>query len=357
VRIWHVITLSELGGAQSVVVELANGQVCAGHDVSVGAGGQGEMWDSLDRRVRRVPLPHLKRELAPLDDFFAFCEIKRAARFVKPDIVNLHVSKAGLLGRLALIRYRKRIVFTVHGFDTILYANRKFLFLEKIMERLCGRLVAVSEYDEKHLRASGISNCQTIYNGISLRKGGNFHAEDRVANVLRKARRAGNKLVLSVARISKQKRFDLFCEVAKRYAGEKVTFAWIGNKEDIPGVPDNVLLLGQVMNAADYLVLADVFVLFSYYEGLPMSILEAMSKALPIVASSVGGVTELLGHGCGIPVPVTATAAEIQQELDRVLWQPEKAREMGQKAQSRFVAGFTVGKMLSEYETLYESLI
>jgi glycogen synthase len=83
----------------------------------------------------------------------------------KPDIIHLHSSKAGILGRLAFPK--SKIVYTVHGFDSIRLAYRKFLPLERFLQRRCKAIVGVSHYDENNLKDEHIThNIVCVYNGI-----------------------------------------------------------------------------------------------------------------------------------------------------------------------------------------------
>ena len=100
-RILQVITLCELGGAQSVVINLAN-SLCKEHDVIVAAGGgDGKIWPLLDKRISRETVEHLRRELSPVNELKAIVELHQLYKRYKPDIIHLHSSKAGILGRIA----------------------------------------------------------------------------------------------------------------------------------------------------------------------------------------------------------------------------------------------------------------
>lgn len=164
-KILQVITLCELGGAQSVVINLAN-KLCEEHEVIVAAGeGDGKMFTMLRPEVEQVRLPHLKRTLSPINDTLTLFDMVKLYRKYKPDIIQLHSSKAGMLGRMAFPS--KKVVYTVHGFDSIRMAYRKFLLFERMMQRCCKAIVGVSRYDEKNLLAEKIThNVSTVYNGI-----------------------------------------------------------------------------------------------------------------------------------------------------------------------------------------------
>ena len=163
-RILQLITLCELGGAQAVVVNLAN-SLCGQHEVIVAAGeGDGKMWCLLDEKVQCVHLPSLRRALSPMHELKAIAEMHQLYQRYKPDIIHLHSSKTGLLGRLAFPK--SKIVYTVHGFDSIRVMYRKYLPLEKYMQKRCQAIVAVSRYDERNLKNEGITHhLGMIYNG------------------------------------------------------------------------------------------------------------------------------------------------------------------------------------------------
>ena len=149
-KIMQVITRSELGGAQTVVVQLAN-ELSKNHDVVLVAGeGDGKMWDMVSPRVVREHCPHLQRKISLTQDLKAAIALRRIYKKHNPDVVHLHSSKAGTLGRL--IFPTKKVVYTVHGFDSIRIAFRRFLTIERTLQHLCRAIVGVSNYDRKHLQ-------------------------------------------------------------------------------------------------------------------------------------------------------------------------------------------------------------
>ncbi|MDR2410986.1 MAG: glycosyltransferase, partial [Bacteroidales bacterium] len=103
------------------------------------------------------------------------------------------------------------------------------------------------------------------------------------------------KIILCVARVAKPKRFDIFLEVASLLSD--YAFIWIGNNEPIQDTYENVFCLGSIPEAGKYNQLVDLFMLPSDYEGLPMVIIEAMRYGKPVVASNVGGISEIVVNG------------------------------------------------------------
>ena len=100
-RIFQIITLCELGGAQSVVVNLSN-SLCKQHEVIVAAGeGDGKMWGLMDASIKQEHLPSLRRALSPIGELKAIAEMRRLYKKYNPDVIHLHSSKVGILGRVA----------------------------------------------------------------------------------------------------------------------------------------------------------------------------------------------------------------------------------------------------------------
>lgn len=344
-RVLQVITMCELGGAQTVVANIANA-ICGNHNVVVASGeGDGKMWHMLDERVQRVHCKHLKRNISFFNELLTMYDFWKLYRKYKPDVIHLHSSKAGILGRLVFPS--KKIIYTVHGFDTIRLANRRFLSLEKMMQRCCRSIVAVSEYDKHNLLAENINNnVSTVYNGTSLPA----VSRDISFGIPSKYK----KTVLCIARVSYPKNSDLFIDVAKLLP--QYAFVWIGNKEPMYDTPENVFFLGNISNAAMYCSLADIFMLPSEYEGLPIVIIEAMSFGKPVVASNVGGISELV-HNDVNGYTLKNDAAVFAEKIDYILENPQVYDKMSQSSKELYNEHFTVDKMVDGYMEKYNRLL
>lgn len=343
-RILHIITLCELGGAQAVVVNLAN-SFCREHEVIVAAGeGDGKMFGLLDNRVKRERIPALVHRLSPLDEIKAIWQMRRLYRKYRPDIIHLHSSKAGILGRIAFPK--SKIVYTVHGFDSIRIAYRKFLPIEKLLQSRCAAIVGVSQYDYNNLLSEGVNhNVGLVYNGIAQPQAPD---KDIFANIQGYAGK-----VLCIARLSPPKNNDLFMEVAKRMPN--YAFIWIGNQHEPKcQAPDNVYYMGNMPNAGSYIRFADAFFLPSNYEGLPIVVIESLANGVPVVASSVGGIPELLDGKNGEAVENDAT--KMTAALNRFLTihsQPDVQAH----AVETYSKLFTVDHMVNGYLQIYDKII
>lgn len=339
-RIFQVITLSELGGAQSVVTSLAN-EIAKTDEVFVIAGGNGAMWDALSPSIRKISIPQLKRSISLLD---IIVWIKLVYYYIKykPNIINLHSSKIGLLGRLAFPR--KKTFYTVHGFDSIRVAYRKFLPLEKMLSKRA-HIIAVSDYDANNIHLEGIKgDVECIYNGIAdmTESSKKTHTKELLCDT-------GFK-VLCVARLAAPKRFDIFVETAKLLPDIK--FFWVGNQNDIENLPENVFCLGQVPNAAYLNTQADVFMLSSNFEGMPISIIEALCCGKPVVASAVGSIPDILKHNNGYAVENNPQA--FADKIKLLYTNKNLYDKMSLSARESYEKYFTLDIMKSHYVSVYK---
>lgn len=346
-KILQIITQSELGGAQTVVAQLSN-KLSSEHQVVLAAGqGDGKMWSMVSGAVIKEACPHLQRAISPKNDLLAAIELRKLYRKYKPDIIHLHSSKAGTLGRVVFPR--KKVVYTVHGFDSIRLAFRKFLPIERILQRCCSAIVGVSNYDNKHLIHEGIThNVTTVYNGIAKPDSNSVTKLDVISNY--------PKTVLCIARINPPKDPHLFIETARLLP--QYGFVWIGNQESVEhlgDIPSNCHFMGNMVNAGAYCAQADLLMLPSNYEGLPMVIIEAMSFGKPVVASDVGGVSEIVRNGIN-GYTISNQAELFAEKIDAILTNSELYSTMSQNSLDIFENELTIDRMVDGYMDIYKSI-
>lgn len=375
-RILQIVTRSEPGGAQSVILSLSEGLAARGHEVAIAAGleGEGQAFAGMRKDILQIPLRAMRRSVSFVNDIPAVFEIARLYRSFRPDCVHVHTSKAAMAGRLAPGVRRHRIVYTMHGFDQLRVANPRYLSLDRMLAPLCGKIVAVSRRDRMLMEREGYPARLLAQVAVGSQDVRDLAAPwDRAAERLTDLRRGGLPVVLMVARNAAPKRVDLLKELALRLAGQAV-FVWIGS--DAPGGTGmeshrgpgsgsgtqamnagqgEVVEPGSLAGAAAYWRFADIALLLSDHEGLPVSLVEAMSAGLPCVASAVGGIPELFSKGGGIPVENEIGA--IVSALKPLLKDSGTRSAMGAEARKVWEADFRIDRMVDAYESIYRELL
>jgi glycosyltransferase involved in cell wall biosynthesis len=161
-------------------------------------------------------------------------------------------------------------------------------------------------------------------------------------------------LVLSIARLNPPKRFDLFCEIALLLKNQNVAFIWIGNQYQPENVPENIYCLGSIKNAYKYIPFVDLFILTSNYEGLPVSIIESLVFGKPVLASNVGGISEILNGTNGFALD--NDAALFVEKILFYLNDKEAYNVACKAARKTYEEKFTVDKMYNQYLSLYQNI-
>ena len=175
-KIMYCITSSSWGGAQLHVLELCQNQMKRGNKVIFLVGNNGPLLEKVRRikGVRVILLPSLVREISFVKDITAVIKLRKIIKRERPDIVHLHSSKAGTLGRIASIGLNCKVIFTVHGWAFTEGVNskiKKFIYrtIEKSVSRFTDLFICVSEYDRNLGMERGVlnpnSHVAVIHNG------------------------------------------------------------------------------------------------------------------------------------------------------------------------------------------------
>jgi glycosyltransferase involved in cell wall biosynthesis len=355
-RILLLITLAETGGAQSYVAGLLPALV-GRFDVLVGAYGEGPLRDAtLAAGARFIPLRHVRRDLHVVHDVLGVVELAALMRRERPDIVHANSSKAGLLGRTAAALVRVPIrVFTVHGWAFKAYSGAPsalYRWADRLMAPLTTVTICVSERE----RAAGVAarTCRAHRTVVIPTA-----VDARAAPESRPAE--GTPRVLAVGRLASPK--DPLTLV-RALAGVRGPFSAriVGDGPDRPaveaeiracGLQDAVEVLGERRDVPRLLAEADVFVLSTRSEGAPISVLEAMAAGVPVVASAVGGVPEIVEDSAtGVLVP-SGNAAALAGALESLLADPALRGRLGAAGLRRVRERFDLDQLRRAHLELY----
>lgn len=288
----------------------------------------------------------------------------------KPKILHSHLFHADFLGRVIGKIYKVPVIIsTIHstylgGF----WANK----LLQITNNLTDVVTVVSQKigaEMINLKAVSSDKLRVIYNGIDLNVF--FRQNEERKNKIRKdiGIQENEKVLISVGRLAKEKGYLYLIEAIKilKEEGFDIKLLIIGEggerhklerKIKELDLENNILLLGKKENIADYLSTFDVFILPSLWEGFSVVILEAMACELPIIATSVGGVPEIVQDGySGFLVP-TKDPLALAGKIDYVFHLSlEQRGALGRNGRRIVEKSFSLEKMIRNYEKLYEEFL
>lgn len=372
-KILYVITKSNMGGAQRYVFDLATHISKEQFDVVVACGGTGRKGTEngmLEKRlnqanIRTVHIKNFIRNVSVVSDIRVLLELITLFRTERPDVVHLNSSKAVVLGALAgRVADVPHIVGTVHGWafnETRPWWQKKVLALGHLLGvALCHTTIVVSKKDRAQIASwPFVKKVIAIHNGV-----------DSVDLVPRADARNNlgldyDALVIgSIGELTENKNYKLFVEamtLLQQEPQKKHSFVVIGAGEEQErlqalakekGLGDTVFV-GYKENAAQFLAAFDVFVLPSQKEGLPYVLLEAGLAGLPVVATDIGGVSEIIEHTkTGLLVP-PAHFEELSHAVRELIRQPAKQKEYGHALQEKIKKEFSLEKMVRETSAVY----
>jgi glycosyltransferase involved in cell wall biosynthesis len=316
----------------------------------------------------------MRRSISPRADFAALRRLIGVLQSQRFDVIHLHSSKAGFLGRLAarIAGGSAAVVYSPHGLSFLgsqLPAKRQlYLALERIVGRMCDRIIAVSASERQVIAQNGLISPDRIVqieNGIApIELPAGF---DRAAMRRGLGQPGDAPLIGTVARLSTQKNPRLFLEAAALVLRDQpaARFVWCGGGELHAmagayarelGIEAACSFLGHRNDAHHVLAALDYFWLTSDYEGLPLAPLEAMALGVPIIATDVEGTRDLLASGAGLLVP-HGDAAALATATIRLTRAPERSAALGAAGYTYFRANGTAERMLSALEQLYCQLV
>ena len=360
-RLLIIVTLAETGGAQTYVASLL-APLADEFDLAVAAHGSGPLRDTARAAgVRFVPLRHVRRPLSPWRDPLGLLELFTVLRRERPHIVHVNSAKAAALGRLAALLVRVPIrIYTVHGWAFLAHrgaTSALYRWAERFLRPLTTVTVCVAESERRTGLAAGACEERTtvvIHNGIDSSRARAAEAHP------------GPLRLVTVGRLQAPKDAVTLVRALALVQGPRFDAIVVGDGPDRPAVEDEVRsrgleptveLAGEREDVPEILAGADVFVLSSLSEGLPLSILEAMAAGLPVVASSVGGIPEVVIDGeTGLLVP-PGDPQSLAAAIERLLADPALRRRLGEAGRIRVAEHFDLAAVHRAHLDLYRGVL
>lgn len=353
------------GGVFTYMVDLANA-MCKEYDVTIAYALRDQTPEDylryFDPSIHMVRVEHFTRSIGLGGDIQAYFELRGLIQKIKPDILHFHSSKAGVLGRFAASS-KIPMFYTPHGYSFLMSSHsEKHRLIYKWIEQVCGlrncTTVAVSK-GEYEAALTVTKRATYVSNGVNL--------EDLQKVLLHQtpARRQadglcthnGNPVVCTLGRICEQKNPEVFNAIAKQFPD--LTFYWIGDghlRDKLTA--SNIVITGWVERerALQILQQADIFVLPSLWEGLPMSLLEAMYLGRVCIVSNIIGNKDVITEGVNgyLAEDVSGFCSQLQKILDADAAVLDRIR---QKAKEDVQKEYNTTVMANKYAALYKNAV
>jgi glycosyltransferase involved in cell wall biosynthesis len=407
-KILRIIARLNVGGPARHVVWLADGMKSAGYDTLLVAGvvppGEDDMsYVAAAAGIAPVIIPDMSREIS-LRDALTTWKLFRLMRRERPAIVHTHTAKAGAVGRVAGFMYRWltpatligkpracRFVHTYHGHVFHSYygrvKTRLFLGIERLLARLAtDRIVVVSQQQLREINEQfGVGRRQqfaVIPLGIDTGAFANW--EERRPRLRTELEVSESELLVGiVGRLTEVKNHALFLRAAAAcrtlVQPRRVRFVIIGDGKLRPELAaqakslllgDDVVFLGTREDPENFYPALDIVALTSLNEGTPLTLIEAMANARPVIATEVGGVVDLLGPRVSTTnaepgyaicerglLAKSGDAEGLARGLVRLIEDESLRVSLGVKGQDFVLRNYAKERLLADMTQLYGQLI
>ncbi|GAB4546792.1 MAG: glycosyltransferase [Anaerolineae bacterium] len=382
IRVTRIVARLNVGGPAVHIINLMAGLDPDRFDnqLIVGRPGpdEGDMgYLAAQRGITPLLIPELGRELSPFRDLRTTLKLVRLLRRQQPHIVETHTAKAGGVGRLAARLAGVPIVIHVfhgHVFHSYFGPLKTMLFIniERALARLSDRIVTISPAQQRDIgevyRIAPPGRVVMVPLGLDLKP---FQAARQTA---RGQFRAGLglgsdiPLVGYVGRLTAVKNPSLFVEAAARVARQlpQTRFVFVGDGELRPALEQQVAGLGLAqqfvfagwrMDMPAVYADLDLLALTSLNEGTPVTVIEALAAGTPVVATAVGGVSDVVtDQETGILVP-SGDVEAMAQAIVQLLREPVRAQALARSGQQHVLRRFDLKRLASDMESLYIALL
>ena len=380
-KIIFLVTQSEMGGAQRYIYEVSKA-LAERHEILVAAGeGDGELFDKISKskiqnpklQLKTQKLKYLARTPNPYVLISAIAEIRRVLKEEKPDVIFLCSATAGLLGSIAGGLASRgeakppRVIYRIGGWafrdPRPGWKNWLIFWAEKLTARFKDLIIVNSEYDWRIAVEKKIASPEKIIkicNGLDI-DSLNFLPREEARQKLSRFR-LNSLWIGCVANFYKTKGLEYLIGALSRLSllGRlSLVTIIIGDGKQRPqleaqikklGLKDKVILAGRMADAYRYLKAFDIFVLPSLKEGFPWVILEAMAAELPIVATSVGALPEIIENGKEGFLVEQKNSQALAEKIKWLMEHTQEAKVMGIEAKAKLVKKFSLQDMIESTE-------
>ena len=360
-RVLHVIARLNVGGTARYISYLANELPKHGIETLVATGYvQGaEVEDPSVENITIVRIKSLGRAINPIKDYFSHKQLQAIIKEFKPDIIHSHTFKAGFITRLG--KQSLPVVHTFHGhlFDDPEFSGFKsglIAAIERLLAKKTTKLVSVGRRVGEELANKGIGITSQY---INIAPGVEELSITPRTQALKNLGLSddGRPIIGWIARVTGVKNPMRALEVARAIPGAHFVMAGGGDlfEEVKAAAPSNVSVIGWT-KAEDLLGASEIILSTSENEGMPIALIEAQLAGKPVVATDVGGVSEVIAHE-ETGLVTKKTTQSIVTALNSLILDTQKQAQMSGVASSRARSLFSIDRMINAHVGLYKSIV
>jgi glycosyltransferase involved in cell wall biosynthesis len=386
-KILFLVTQSEFGGAQRFIYRLITNLDLTKYDISVAAGPEGNdanglLFNLKKEDFRTIALKFLRRGVNPLFDLLGLFEIKRLIKKEQPDILFLCSTKAGILGSLAYQLNSKfkiknsKLIYRIGGWTFNdpwpNWKRRLYLWLEKETAKFKDIIINNAESDRQQAIKLGIkpkNEIVTIHNGLDIDKLEFLFREEarfQISEILKLNQNSKleiqNLIIGTIANFYSAKGLEYLIQAVNLTKDNNLKFILIGDGQEREklekaikkyNLENKFFLVGAIPEAYKYLKAFDIFVLPSVKEGFPWTILEAMAAGVPVVATRVGAMPEIIQENkTGILIE-PKNPQQIADAITKLLNNENLRKGLAEQGRKTVIEKFNLDKMIKEIEGLF----
>lgn len=340
------------GGIVTFIANLANEQCKGNYRVIVAHGIRKETHanypDFFDDRIELIKIENFQQEINLVSEWKAICELRNIIKDTKPDVIHMHSSQSGVLGKLASIGCSAYKIYSPHGFaflrqDVASWKLQIFKAIEKIFST-CFKCQLVASSTTEYKEALKISKkAVLVFNGI------NTQQLDSYFNVESSNERP---VVGMVGRALPQKNPAFFNRIAEKMP--HVQFEWIGDGDlryQLTAPNIHIVGWGPREEALEYVAKSDIYIMTSLWEGMPLALLEAMYLKKPCVVTNVVGNRDVIINGEN--GYICNTEDEFVEKIQLLVNTPKLSSYFGEMAHQAVVEKYNSEAMAKQYEKLF----
>jgi glycosyltransferase involved in cell wall biosynthesis len=369
-RVVYVITKGVWGGAQKYVFSLATSLPKDKFDVTVICGEGKILKEKLEEKgVKTIQIKTLGRDISIFKEIISFFWLLNTIRKIKPDVLHLNSPKAGGIGSLiGRILFVPNIIYTSHGFawneERKNYHKILITFFTWITLLLSHKTITISSKEDREAKSLPLIFDDKIYlikNGIE--KIDFLNRVEARKELFAKINKNESEVfsIGTISELHRNKGLEHAITAVSKINSPFVFFILGGGELEKPllnlieklEMKDKVFILGFVPEASKYLKAFDVFLLSSIKEGLPYTIIEAGQSETPIVASSVGGIPDIIDNGKEGILVTKAKPGEITRAIEFIIENKKESKEFAKNLKDKIDAEFSLDQMIEKTVKLY----